>query len=189
MVRVLLLLPKIADPTVLKLVLEVPALANPPGSTYVYPMVIPPPEAAPVPAPDATPPAEPKKLVAVLEPPPKFVAAPELDPVPPSRPPFINTPVPVDPLLMAIAPLPLAVPPVAPVETGMTVVVNVGSVEPPLEPLFLPPPEAGMPGIVVVTVLNCTGLKPAPKPPLPFESVVPSNESFPIPVSAFAAPL
>ena len=148
-------------------------------SNFVLPAEL----AAPVPAPDPSPPAVPKKLVALPPPPPKLVAVPPLDPVPIVAFP-INVPVVV--LAMFRAPMPLPKPPVGPVETGTTDVMKVGGVTPPPEvlPPFLEPPNVtgmAVPGTSVTTVLNCTGLMPAPKPPAPEEVVVPSKVRIPMP--------
>jgi hypothetical protein len=146
-------------------------------------VVVPPPVAPPVVDPNPLPPAEPNKLLADAEPPPKLVAPPVLDPVPT---PGAN--VPVDPLLMETPPVPAPKPPVRPVEKGTKLVTVVGRDK--LVLFFLLPPLAvGVPGIVVVTALNPTGLKPAPKLPAPFAFVVPPNERDPIPVAALTDPV
>jgi hypothetical protein len=82
---------------------------------------------APLPVPDPSPPAEPKKLDALPLPPPKFVAVPPLDPAPTAVAPAS---VPDVVLAMLKAPLPAPKPPVGPVETGVTVVTKVGGVKP-----------------------------------------------------------
>jgi fused signal recognition particle receptor len=179
--------PKIPDPTLLKLLPEVPKPLNAPLTTSS--VVEPAPVDVPVPAPDPSPPAVPKKLVAVPAPPPKFVASPVLDPVPTDAPP-IN--IPKELLVRSEVPAPLPNPPVAPVETGTTTVTNVGSVKPleEPEPPFLLPPllSIAVPGIVVVTVLNATGLTPAPNCPIPFDVVVPSKLRVPTPITDLSSP-
>jgi hypothetical protein len=86
---------------------------------------------------------------------------------------------------MLSVPLPKPKPPVGPVETGTMVVMKVGGLTPPAAfppPLELPPVAAmAEPGIYVVTLLNATGLKPAPKPPVPEEVVMPPKLRVPTP--------
>jgi hypothetical protein len=153
-----LLVPKIPDP-------ELPKLPTAPPVPVKIPFVksfdvVPEAASAPVPVPDAAPPAEPKKLVALAEPLPAFVALPVLDPIPTLMTGvFIRVPVVV--LAMLRSPLLLPKPPVGPVETGVTVEAPPG----------------------VVTVLNLTGLRPAPKPPVPEEVVVPPKVRVPSPPS------
>jgi hypothetical protein len=171
--------PKIPDPWLLKLLVVLPAPVKIPFtvSNFVVPVA----EAALVPAPEPSPPAEPNKLIAIPVPPPKFVASPPLDPVPI----VVSSPnsVPVVPLSMSRAPLPVPKPPVGPVENGVTMVVKVEGAKPvelpPFLLLFLMAKAA--PGTSVITELNPTGLKPAPKPPVPEEVVVPPKLRIPVP--------
>jgi hypothetical protein len=93
----------------------------------------------PLPDPDASPPAEPRKLDALPLPPPKFVAVPPLDPVPTALAPASDPDV---VLAMLKTPLPRPEPPVGPVKTGVTVVVKVGLVKPLALPLGLPDVDA-----------------------------------------------
>jgi hypothetical protein len=173
--------PNVADPELSKLPVAPPVPVKEPISVIGVSarLVSPEPEAAPVPAPDPSPPAVPKKLVALAMPPPKFVALPLMDPtaLPTGTVAEIDASVPSVVPAMLRFPLPLPKPPVGPVETGVTVVMKVGGPTPPPE---LPPflellNVAGMgePGTSVTTVLNATGLKPAPKPPAPEEVVSP----------------
>jgi hypothetical protein len=180
-------MPKIPDPELPKLPPEVPVPVNIPF--VVSNLVVPAPPDAANPVPDPTPPAEPRKFSATAWPPPKLVAVPAIVPVPSAAAPMS---VPVVVPVMAIVPEPIPKPPVGPLDVGtMEVRIVSGVPAVPLEPPFLLPPEVlvpGMPGMTVMTVLKRTGLTPAPKPPLPFEAVVPLKLSVPIPVVAKMSP-
>jgi hypothetical protein len=178
--------PKILDAWLLKLLVAPPVPVKIPFtvSSFVLPTAV----APPVPAPDPTALAVPNRLVALAIPPPMFDAVPPLFPVPTAVVPFS---VPVVVLAILRAPLLAAKAPVGPVENGANVVTKVEGLKPPpvVPPLLgLPEEGAGMaePGTSVTTALNCTGLKPAPKPPVPEEAVVPSNERVPIPPAVTA---
>jgi hypothetical protein len=180
-----LLVPKIPDPWLPKLPTALPVPVKIPfvASNFVVPAAA----SAPLPVPDAVPPAEPKKLVDIAEPLPEFVALPPLVPTPICVG-VVAISVPVVVLPMLRDPLLLPKPPVGPVETGVTVVVKVEGAKavlvPPLFlPLFLFVVVMAAPGTSVVTVLKFTGLRPAPKPPVPEEVVVPPKVRVPSPPS------
>jgi hypothetical protein len=181
-----LLVPKIPDPWLPKLPTALPVPVKIPFVTSNF--VAPAAASAPLPVPDAAPPAEPNKLVDIAEPLPEFVALPPLVPTPEPIVADIPFRVPVVVLPMLRAPLLLPKPPVGPVETGVTVVVKVEGAKavlvPPLFlPLFLFVVVMAAPGTSVVTVLKFTGLRPAPKPPVPEEVVVPPKVRVPSPPS------
>jgi hypothetical protein len=180
--------PNIPDPTLLKLPVAPPVPVKIPFIASFN--VVPEPAAAIVPFPDPTPPAIPKRLAPFDVPPPKLVPEPPLDPVPTvaTIPSPISVPVVVLPMLRV--PVPVPKPPVGPVAKGVTVVVKVEgpkAVEvPPFLLLFLI--VKAEPGTSVVTVLNPTGLTPAPKPPVPEVVVVPLKVRVPTPSMASTAP-
>jgi len=183
--------PKIPDPMLPKLPTAAPVPVKIPFVTSFD--VVPAAASAPEPVPDAAPPALPKRLVDEAEPLPEFVALPPLLPTPTCvmAPVFISVPVVVLP--MSRDPLLVPKPPVAPVETGVVVVVKVEgakavAVVVVLPPLFLPlflllfvVVVMAAPGTSVVTVLKPTGLRPAPKPPVPEDTVFPVKLRVPSP--------
>jgi len=174
--------PKIPEPTLLKLPLEVPTPANIPF--VVSAMVEPPAIVLPVLNPEPKPPAEPKELIPVPVPPPKVAALPVIAPIPSA---ILPVKVPVVVVTTLRSPNPPPNPPVGPVEKGVTVVIVVGGVK--LPPPFLLVPGVEKPGITVVKVSNPTGLTPAPKPALPLAVLFPPNPVAPIPMAAVVEPV
>jgi hypothetical protein len=123
-------------------------------------------------------------LVDVPIPLPKVVALPPLDPVPMAVAAVVpSISFPVVSLSMPRDPLPAPKPPVAPVETGVTVVTKVEGAKPVELPPFLPLvlTVKAAPGTSVTTALNCTGLRPAPKVPVPEVVEVPPKLRAPTP--------
>ena len=116
-------MPKIPDPWLPKLPTAEPVPVKIPFVTSN--LVAPEAASAPLPVPDALPPAEPKKLADMAEPLPVFVALPPLDPTPEPVVAVLPFRVPVVVLPMLRAPLLVPKPPVGPVETGVTAVVKV----------------------------------------------------------------